>query len=223
VTPNPVSGSWHGRQSKKNQHPDPEWGSFAYEQLSWILPAAGQFENAIRQLSSLIQTDPTGPFFRMERSILYSRTGQFEYAKRDIESLADGRYRYQAQAFYYYWRDQPERVIEFHERICAISDVHPNYPLYTYCLIGDFDAAMERYTRAVNSLLRGYIDFGPLRAFTRARLPEALVNQLEQHPDFASLLEKEGIDDAWCKELMDSVNELTKITGIRINQSAFGV
>ncbi len=105
---------------EKNQHPDPEWGSFAYEQLSWILPAAGQFENAIRQLSSLIQTDPIGPFFRMERSILYSRTGQFEYAKRDIESLADGRYRYQAQAFYYYWRDQPERAIDITDAHLAI-------------------------------------------------------------------------------------------------------
>lgn len=238
----------------KIRHPDPEWGSFAYEQLSWVLPAAGyfkatldfakhmldsplhnfqdsdaeeelyayyaaagQFENAIRQLSSLIQKDPIGPFFRRERSILYSRTGQFEYAKRDIDSLKDGRNRYLAQAFYYYWREQPERVSEMHERICAISDVHPNYPLYTYCMTGNFEAAMERYARAVNSQLRGYIDFGPLRAVTKARLPEALVNQLEQHPDFASLLEKEGIDDAWCKELMDSVNELTEITGIRIN------
>ena len=30
-------------------------------------------------------------------------------------------------------------------------------------------------------------------------------------------IRKEGIDDAWCKELMDSVNQLTEITGIRIN------
>jgi tetratricopeptide (TPR) repeat protein len=239
---------------EKISHHDPEWGSFAYEQLSWVLPAAGffqatldfakhmldsplhnfqdsdaveelpclyaaagQFENALRLLSSLIQKDPHKPYFRMERSILYSHTSQFEYAARDIDSLADGRHRNQAQAFYYYWRDQPGRVREMHERNCAISNVHPHVLLYTYCMLGDFDAAMEQYAEAVNSLARGYIDFGPLRAFTRARLPAALVNQLEKHPAFASLLENEGIDDAWCNELMGKVNELAEITGIRIS------
>lgn len=234
-------------------HPDPQWGSFAYEQLSWVLPAAGyfqatvafakhmldsplhnfqdsdaeeelpayyaaagQFENALRQLSSLIQKDPNRPFFRMERSLLYSRTGQFEYAMRDIDELADGSYRYQAQAFYYFWQDKPDRVGEMHQRNCAISDIHPNFLLHTYCLVGNFDAAMEQYARAVNSLLRGYVDFGPLRAVTRARLPATLVSQLEQHSGFVSLLEKEGIDDAWRNKLMEQVNELAGITGIRI-------
>lgn len=238
----------------KIRNPDPEWGSFAYEQLSWVLPAAGffkatldfakhmldsplhnfqdsdadeelhsyyaaagQLEKAIRQLSSIIQKDPAGPFFRMERSILYSRTGQFDYAKRDIESLGDGRYSLQAQAFYYFWRDEPSRVIEIHSQLCKISNVHPNFLLYSYSLTGDFDAAMKQYARAVNSLLRGYIDFGPLRAVTRSKLPMSLVAQLEQHPDFTLLLETEGIDDAWCIELMERVNELTEITGIRIN------
>lgn len=238
----------------KIRNSDPEWGSFAYEQLSWVLPvagyfqatldfakhmldspmhnfqdsdadeelhsyyaAAGQIENAIRQLSSIIQKDPARPFFRMERAILFSRTGQFDYAKRDIESLGEGRYALLARAFYYYWRDEPDRIIEIHDRICAISNVHPNFPLYSHALMGNIDEAMEQYARSVDSLLRGYIDFGPLRTFTKAKLPKNLVNQLEQHPVFISLLEKEGIDNAWCTELMERVNELTDITGIHIN------
>jgi len=239
---------------EKIRHPDPEWGSFAYEQLTWVLPAAGyfkatldfakhmldsplhnfqdsdadeelhsyfaaagQFENAIRQLSSLIQKDPARPFFRMERSNMYARTGQFENAKRDIDVLADGRYSFQAQAFYYFWRDRPERVSEFHDRLCALSNVHPNFILYTYAMTDDFDSAIEQYMRAVNSLSRAYIDFGPLRAVTRAKLPMPLISKLEQHPGFKLLLEQEGIDDAWCTELMERVNDLADITGIHIN------
>ncbi len=238
----------------KIRHPDPKWGSFAYEQLTWVLPAAGYFkatldfakhmldsplhnfqdsdadeelhsyyaaagqiENAIRQLSSIIQKDPARPFFRMERSNMYSRTDQFENAKRDIDVLGEGRYFYQANAFYYFWRDQPDRVAEFHDRLCAISNLHPNFLLYSYSMIGDFDSAIEQYGRAVNSLSRAYVDFGPLRAVTRAKLPMSLINQLEQHPGFKLLLEQEGIDEAWRAELMEHVNELTGITGIHIN------
>lgn len=191
--------------------------SDADEELHSYYAAAGQFENAIRQSSNIIQKDPARPFFRMERANMYSRTGQFENAKRDIDELGDGRYFFQARAVYYFWRDQPGRVTEFHNRLCAISNVHPNFLLYTYAMIGDLDSAIEQYKRAVNSLSRAYVDFGPLRAVTRAKLPMSLISGFERHPGFKLLLEKEGIDEAWRAELMERVNELVDITGIHIN------
>jgi len=238
----------------KIRHPDPQWGSFPYEQLSWVLPAAGffkatldfaqhmldsplhnfqdsdaeeeipgyyaaagQIDGAIRLLSSEIQKDPARPFFRMDRSLYYSRLGQFEHAQGDIDKLGDSRYALQAQIFFHFWQEQPERVLEFHDRLRAIAHIHPSNLLYSYSLVGDFDAAIEQYGEAVNSLSRAFIDFGPLRATCRAKLPQTVVQQLEQHPGFQKMLGNEGVDEAWRIELMERVNELTDITGIHIN------
>lgn len=240
---------------EKIRNYDPEWGSFAYEQLTWVLPACGyfkaglefakrmldspehnfadsdadeelpnyygavgQFENAISLWSSEIQKDPVRPFFRYNRAILYARTGQFEYAQRDIDALGDGWCSLLAQAFFYFWSGQPDRIMEFHERLCALPNTHPSRLLCTYAMIGDIDAAIHQYGKSVNSLSSSFIDFGPLRAVARANLPMSLVNQLEQHPGFELLLEQEGIDEDWRRELMERVNELVEITGIRIDQ-----
>jgi TolB-like protein len=238
----------------KIKNPDPEWGSFCYEQLTWVLSASGyfkacldfakrmfdspdhnfedsdadeelpyyyaalgQFENAIHLWSSEIQKDPARPLFRYNRSLLYARTGQFEYAQRDIDALADGYCLVLARAFYYFWHGEPGRIMELHQRLLKDPLTHPNDLMWTFSMTGDLDSAIEYYAKAVNSLSASFIDFGPIRVVSRAKLPKPLVNQLEQHPGFKLLLEQEGIDEAWRAELMERVNELTGITGIHIN------
>jgi TolB-like protein len=238
----------------KIKNPDPEWGSFCYEQLTWVLSASGyfkacldfakrmfdspehnfedsdadeelpyyhaalgQFDKAIRLWSSEIQKDPARPLFRYNRSLLYARTGQFEYAQRDIDALDDGYCLVLARAFYYFWHGEPGRIMELHQRLLKDPLTHPNDLLWTFSMTGDLDSAIEYYTKSVNSLSASFIDFGPIRAVSRAKLPMSLVNRLEQHPGFKLLLEQEGIDEAWRTELMECVNELTSITGIHIN------
>ncbi len=238
----------------KIRNNDPDWGSFAYEQLTWVLPASGYFkatlefaermfdspehnfedsdaneelpyyyaavghyDQAIRLWSSEIQKDPARPLFRYNRALLYALTGQFEYARRDIDVLDAGWCLFMTRAFYYFYREQPERVIEFHNRLLALPDTHPINLAWSYSMIGDIDSAIKEYTNAVDSLSRAFIDFGPLRAVSRAKLPMALVTKLEQHPGFELLLEKQGINENWRVELMERVNEIADITGIHIN------
>jgi hypothetical protein len=148
---------------------------------------------------------------------LYARTGQFEYAQRDIDALADGYCLVLARAFYYFWHGEPGRIMELHQRLLKDPLTHPNDLMWTFSMTGDLDSAIEYYAKAVNSLSASFIDFGPIRVVSRAKLPKPLVNQLEQHPGFKLLLEQEGIDEAWRAELMERVNELTGITGIHIN------
>lgn len=107
--------------------------------------------------------------------------------------------------------------MEFHQRLLEDPLTHPNDLLWTFSMTGDLDLAIEHYAESVNSLSASFIDFGPIRAVSRAKLPMSLVNQLEQHPGFKLLLEQEGIDEAWRTELMERVNELADITGIHIN------
>jgi TolB-like protein len=232
---------------------DTEWGSFAYEQLTWVLAdaglfnatlnfakhmlaspdhnfedsdvdeevphytaACGYFDEAIRLWSSLIQKEPTRPLFRCERSILYSLTGQFDYAVMDVDSIGTQRHLILAKAFLAYYQDSPQDTLRHHEALLAMPYVHPTYRLWTFCMTGDIDAGLEAYAEAVNDRSRSFIDFGNVRAMSRAKLPAAVVEELERHPRFQDLLDKEGIDDAWQAELVQRLNDVSNITGITV-------
>jgi len=232
---------------------DPEWGSFAYEQLSWVLPAAGlfraardfalhmfdspqhdyadsdadeelpnyyaalgEYDEAIRLWSSEVQKDPERSFFRYERSVLYSRTGQFDYALRDIEALDDLKFRPTAEAFHHFYRGELDAVRRCHETLCLQGRLHPSYLVYTHAMLGNLDAAVECYARAVSSSARSFIDFGPLRAMAKGRLPPELNHRLEQHPRFQALLREHGVTDEWRAGLVDQLNAISDLTGIEV-------
>jgi len=232
---------------------DPEWGSFAYEQLTWVLSAAGlfratrdfalhmfdspqhdyadsdadeelpnyyaaigEYDEAIRLWSSEVQKDPERSFFRYERSVLYSRTGQFDYAARDIEALDDRKFRAMALATYHFWRGETDLVRRHHDELVTQGSVHPSYLVFTHCMLEDLDAATQCYARAVSSQARSFVDLGPLRAMARGRLPVELNDRLEQHPRFQALLHEHGITDAWRAELIGQLNAISGLTGIRV-------
>jgi len=238
---------------RKIMERDPEWGSFAYEQLTWVLSAAGlfqatrdfalhmfdspehsyedsdadeelpnyhaavgEYDEAIRLWSSEVQKDPQRLFFRYERSVLYSRTRQFDYAARDIEALDDQKFSVMARATYHFYRGEMDIVRECHERLLAMRRIHPSYLVFSSCMLGEFDAAIELYTEAVNRQERSFIDLGPLRAMARGRLPPELNRQLEQHPRFGALLLEHGVTDEWCNQLVGQLNAISEITGIRV-------
>ena len=230
-----------------------EWGSFGYEQLTWVLAGSGFFsatlefakhmldsaehnfedsdadeelpyyygavgdhDTAIRTWSIAIQKDPNRPLFRRERSGQYSRTGQFDNAKRDIDALVRERHIFISRAFYHYWRDEPERVLECHEQLLKISNLHPTHLFWSSCLIGDVDGGMKYFVDSVGSESRAYIDLGNMRANSRCKLPMSIINEAEQHPVFLKILKDEGIDSSWQQELMERLNAISDITGIDV-------
>jgi TolB-like protein len=235
---------------------DPEWGSFGYEQLTWVLAAAGlftatldfakhmfdspdhnfedsdadeelpnyhaaigEFEEAIRLWSAEIQKDPARPLFRYERAVLYARTGQLAYAERDIASLPEGQFTHAARAFVEFYRGNLDRTREHHDRLLALPTVHPSYLVFTHAMLGELDAALERYAAAVSTRPLSFIDFGPLRAMSYGRLPRDLIERIEAHPGFASLLAAQGITAEWRDELVSRLNAISSITGITVKAS----
>lgn len=237
---------------------DSEWGSFGYEQLTWVLAgsgfftatlefakrmldsaehnfvdsdadeelpyyygAIGDYDRAIRAWSAEIQKDPARPFFRVERSNLYSRVGQFENAERDIDAMTHESSIIRARLFYHYWRDEFDRVKACHEQLHEIPDLHPTALFWSHCLIGDVDGGMEYFASAVNSVSRAYIDLGNMRANSRCKLPSSIISEAEQHPVFLGILEQEGIDQEWQHELMERLNAISDITGIEVQPDDF--
>lgn len=195
--------------------------SDADEELPYYYGAIGDYDTAIRAWSAEIQKDPARPVFRLERSNLYSRTGQFENAQRDIDAMTHERSIIRGRAFYHYWRDELGQLKECHEQLLAIPDLHPTALFWSHCLIGDVDSAMKYFSASVNSASRAYIDLGNMRANSRCKLPMSMVNEAEQHPVFLSILEQEGIDDNWQRELMERLNAISDITGIEVRPDDF--
>jgi TolB-like protein len=230
---------------------DPEWSSFAYEQLTWVLTdvglfhasldfakcmldspdhnfedsdadeeiphyiaACGLFDEAIHRWSGLIQREPARHLFRCERSILYSRTGQFDYASTDIQVVATQRHQILAEAFLSFYQGDLDETKRHHESLLSLPYVHPSYRVWTNCLIGDLDRALEAYDHGVSDVERTFIDFGNMRAMSRSKLPMPLVEEIERHPRFLELMKKEQIDDAWQAELVARLNEISELTGI---------
>jgi TolB-like protein len=230
---------------------DPDWGSFAYEQLTWVLTdaglfdatldfakrmlaspyhnfedsdadeelphyvaACGQYDEAIRLWSALIQKEPARPLFHCERSILYSRSGQFDYAAKDIDALNTPRHDIMSRAFLAYYQGDAERTLKHHQALLELPYAHPTYLLWTYGMVGDIDNCLDEYEKSVNEERRHFIDFGNVRAMSRAKLPPELVEEIENHDRFKELLRRQGIDDAWKAELIERLNEISDVTGI---------
>ncbi len=237
---------------------DSEWGSFGYEQLTWVLAgsgfftatlefakhmldstehnfvdsdadeelpyyygAIGNYDTAIRSWSAHIQKDPARPIFRVERSKLYSRTGQFENAQRDIDAITRESSNIIASTFFHYWRDETRQVNECHEKLLEIPDLHPTILFWSHCLIGNVDGGMKYFEGAVESASRAYIDLGNMRANSRCKLPMSMIEEAEQHPIFLQILEHEGIDANWQQELMQRLNDISDITGIEVRPDDF--
>jgi TolB-like protein len=235
----------------KLRNHDPEWSSFGYEQLTWVLTdaglfnaalefakrmltspyhnfedsdadeelphyvaACGHYDEAIRLWSALIQKEPARPLFHCERSILYSRTGQFDYAMRDTDVVNTPRHDIMSRAFLAYYQGDTERTLKHHQALLELPYVHPTYPLWTYCMVGDIDNGLEEFDRSVNEEHRHFIDFGNVRAMSRAKLPPELVEEIENHPRFKELMRQQGIDDGWQAELIQRLNEISDVTGI---------
>lgn len=188
--------------------------SDADEEVPQYTAACGQFDEAIRLWSGLIQKEPARPLFHCERSILYSRARQFDYAAKDIDLITSPRHLFLSQAFYSYYQGDLEDATGHHEDLLRLPYAHPSYRLWTYCMIGDINRGMEEYTRAVDDDSRTYIDFGNVRAMSRAKLPMTIVEEMEAHPRFTELLNNEGIDGAWQVELIQRLNDISDVTGI---------
>lgn len=113
-----------------------------------------------------------------------------------------------------YYQGNQADVQRHHEDLLRLPYAHPSYRLWTYCMIGDIDSGLDEYTKAVNDDSRTFIDFGNVRAMSRAKLPMTIVEKIEAHPRFKELMHNERIDDVWRDELVQRLNEVSDVTGV---------
>ena len=222
--------------------PDPEWRHFEYVQLGECLIAAGfnqsacafyehYLERATHDLSatwiparyrSLLTQ--VGRFDKAidymaktgmgGRAMVYARTGQYEHAERVMKEARErGPFtRFDIDTFCLsFWRGEVDEARDYF-RSFDRSKLWLLECYWVCFLLGDLDAGID--------YLEEDIRLGAHPAVFRSNigevLPQSMLRRLEEHPRYRAILERFGIDEAWCAELTQMANEVSTTTGIRV-------
>ena len=144
------------------------------------------------------------------RAIVYSRTGQYELAEQVLATVNTGPF-YFDQFYLYFWRRELDTAKEYY-RNADPADLEPLDHYWVLFLLGDIESGMD--------YLEEDVARGAHPAVYRSNIGEILTRSmlatLEAHPRYQALLKHFEIDAAWCDELLTIANDLSRITGIRV-------
>jgi len=170
----------------------------------------GRFERAIDAIKQFLDTQPD-PIVRGDLALMYSRTGQFDKAEQELRELSTVWLTNFPQFHHLYWSGDLEEARAYFQRTNFLNDIKvPGLIM------------LEQYDEAVDCL-EEMIDNDPHLARDaywtyRYLCPTSIIEEIDSHPRFIAALARMGIDDAMCEELIESVNALEDVTGIRIQR-----
>jgi TolB-like protein len=174
-----------------------------------LLFRLGRFDKAIEHFSNVVANEPQRVLELGTRAMLYSRTGQYAKAEVDLVLLAKTFPRNFAQFYDLYWRRELDAAKAYFEWMDSQRNLAPLFKIWGCFLLGYVDKGMD-YLEAVNWTPPA------LRTLGLYALTPSIIREVTDHPTYRALLANHGMDDAWRDELMDRVNELEPVTGIRV-------
>jgi len=224
--------------ARKIRNPDPEWRLFEYIQFGECLIAAGfnhgacdyyeyylsrthhdlsgtwiqpRYRSLLTQLGRFDKATELMTRLGMDgRAIVYSRTGQYELAAQVLATA--GTMSFYFDRFYdLYWRREIDAATEYY-RNADPDDLDPLEHYWVLFLLGDIESGLDHLEEDVAR--------GAHPAVYRSNIGEVLtrsmLKKVEENPRYQALLKRFEIDAAWCDELMQIANDLSAITGIRV-------
>jgi len=182
--------------------------------IRFLLSCIGRFDKAIELWTEYIATHADEPIAIGERALLYIRTGQYEKAERDLETLAKVFPRNFPQFYDLYWRRELDAAKAYFGWLESRKNLLPLYKYWGCFLLGEIEKGLDYLEEAV---LRSNYPF-ILRTNLHRVVPHSISREVDQHPRFQALFKRFGLDDAWRDELIEIANDLTDITGIHVQQ-----
>ena len=144
--------------------------------------------------------------------MLYSRTGQYEIAERILATETRGFSGFNINQFgHFYWRRELDAARQYYDRFES-SDLEPLDRYWVCFLLGDIEAGIDHLEEDVRRGAHPAV----FRSNIGEVLPQSIVRKLESHPRYQAILKRFGIDSAWCDELMMMANDLSTLTGVRV-------
>jgi TolB-like protein len=174
-----------------------------------LLFRIGRFDKAIEHFSNVVANEPQMVMDLGTRAMLYSRTGQYAKAEVDLALLTETFPRNFAQFYDLYWRRELDAAKAYFEWMDSQRNLAPLFKIWGCFLLGYIDKGMD-YLEAANWAPTG------LRTMALYALTPSMIREVTDHPTYKAMLANHGMDDAWRDELMERVNELEPITGIRV-------
>jgi TolB-like protein len=178
----------------------------------YLLTALGQFDRAINMWTERIAAYPDEPLSIGERALLYSRTGQYEKAERDLADIVKVFPRNFAQFYHLYWRREIDAAKAYYSWLEKRKNLMPIFKYWGAFLLGDLDKGIQYLNQLYD---RNGVLFDVHVALRRV-IPYSTYQEILQKPGFQELLAKDGADSHWQAELIDLANGVSDITGIHV-------
>lgn len=214
-----------------NEHPAHLTDGYVLSSYGNLLIRLGRFDQAIEHFTTsyLLHEDP---MHLGSRATLYSRTGQFERASADLAVLAKVFPRNFAAFYDLYWRGDEEAAKNYLAKMESGRTLAPIFKIWSRFLLGDVDGGFDvideqdvtisissatlSSTRTWNILTNASSWHWALRVVVLQTLPPSTLSKVEAHPRYQKLIADLDLGDAWATELINEVNALEHITGIRV-------
>ena len=173
----------------------------------YLLQQIGRFDKAIDLCTEAIAQDQQ---VTAERANLFSRTGQYEKAARDLATMHEAYPHKNISDFYYlYWRRELDAT-----KSSWLQNHEPQYQALGCFLLGDIDGGLNHLEEEIRLGVHPSV----FRSNIGALLPQSILREVELHPRFQAILKQFDIDDAWRDELMGIANDLSDATGIHVKR-----
>lgn len=172
------------------------------------LASLGRFEQAIEATKGFLDTEPH-PQLSGDLTLMYSRTGQFDKAEEELRELSKIWRNNFPQFHHIYWSSDREQARAYFHGM----NLQWETKLPGLIMLEEYDAAVECLEEAIS------IEPHFAREFYwtyRYLCPTSIIEAIESHPGFVAALARMGIDEASREELIETVNALEDVTGIRI-------
>jgi hypothetical protein len=182
-----------------------------------LLELAGRLDEAIEVQSEFVAANPDRPLAFGMRIMLFSRTGQYARAERDLKELSRIFPRNFAQLYHLYWTGQTEAAKEYYIWLQSQPRLQPVFKCWSSFLMGHVDKGMDHLEWIAESDDESFtVKVNAVRC-----LPPTLVKEVWDHPRHQALMARYGVTDGWPGELLEAVNELTPMTGIAVRPDDF--
>ena len=181
--------------------------------IIYPLFVVGRYEEGIVHETTLLDLQPDDPIFRGERALMYSRTGQYTKAEQDLDIINRIWPRNFPQFYHLFWKGEVDAAREYFDWLEGRRNFEVLYKTYGRFLLGDIEKGLDYLEQAGDQTSYG-VQWSRMRL--RWWCPQSIVDEVERHPRYQTLLKEKNLDDAWQSELIRMTNQLTGLTGIHV-------
>ncbi len=181
-----------------------------------MLFAQHRYRDAIEVATAQIDREPEVHLIRAQRAIIYSRDAQFDKAESDLAVIAKVWPRSFAEGVHLYWKGDREQAEKELLWMAGRANFVGGLRVCGYLMCDEIDQGLDCLEQLIeaNDPSVHYI-----RVHLRHHCPQEIIETVETHGRYQSLLTRLHVHDSWRGDLVKKTNDVAEITGIPVNEA----